>query len=342
MKSQIHKQENDVWLLFDSRDVGGIETHILQLAQGLKQFQRSVQVIFLCKYEQNHPLTIALNNANISYRFLDGTLRDLLDYTRHHRPRVIHSHGYKAAIYSRLLRLSLLTSQRKIRFINTFHAGEIGKGKLALYDIIDRWSALFSHHNFAVSERINQRIPSQTTVLNNFIDTTNLRSSTGEQIAFVGRLSHEKAPDRFIKLAKQHPSNSFHLYGSGPMEQELIKQLPCNVVFHGQQNSMETIWNEIGLLIISSRYEGLPITALEAMGRGIPVISTPVGNISKLIQSERNGWIVKPEDLSQTISHWLELSPINKIEIQQAAQKTIQDQFSTKTIVPIVLKAYGI
>lgn len=342
MKSQTHKQEDEIWLLLDSRDVGGIESHILQLALGLKQFQRSVRVIFLCKYEQTHPLTITLNNANISYRFLEGSLRDLLNYTRQHRPSVIHSHGYKAAIYSRLLRLSLLTSHQKIRFINTFHAGEIGKGKLALYDTIDRWSAPFSHHNFAVSELINQRVPSQTTVLNNFIDTTELRPSTGEQIAFVGRLSHEKAPDRFIELATQHPKHSFHLYGSGPMEQELIKQLPNNVVCHGHQNSMETIWKEIGLLIISSRYEGLPMTALEAMGRGIPVISTPVGNISKLIKTEINGWITEPENLSQALLHWFELSAINKIEIQHAAQRTIQEQFSAKAIVPKVLALYEI
>ncbi|MDD9179340.1 MULTISPECIES: glycosyltransferase family 4 protein [Aliivibrio] len=342
MKSQTHNQKDEIWLLLDSRDVGGIETHILQLAQGLKQFQQSVRVIFLCKYEQTHPLTISLNNANISYRFLDGTLRELLDYTRHHCPSVIHSHGYKAAIYSRLLRLSLLTSHQKIRFINTFHAGEVGKGKLALYDIIDRWSARFSHHNFAVSELISQRVPSQTTVLNNFIDTTNLKPSTGELIAFVGRLSHEKAPDRFIELAKKHPNHSFHIYGSGPMEKELIKHLPNNVIFHGHQDSMDTIWNDIGLLIICSRYEGLPMTALEAMGRGIPVISTPVGNISKLIQPEMNGWITEPEALSQALLHWFELSSINKVEIQHAAQRTIQDQFSSNAVIPQILKVYEV
>lgn len=342
MKSQTHKQEDEIWLVLDSRDVGGIESHILQLAQGLKQFQHSVRVIFLCQYEQVHPLTFALNNANISYRFLGGSLRDLLRYTRQHNPKIIHSHGYKAAIYSRLLRISLLSSHQEIRFINTFHAGEIGKGKLALYDIIDRWSARLSHHNFSVSELINQRIPSQTTVLNNFINTEKLIQSPGTQIAFVGRLSHEKAPDRFIELAKQHPTYSFHLYGSGPMEYELIKHLPSNVVFHGHQKSMEAIWPNIGLLIISSRYEGLPMTALEAMGRGIPVISTPVGNISKLIQPEINGWIAEPKELSQTLLHWFELSPINKVEIQQAAQQTIQDHFSTKAIVPMILAVYGV
>ncbi|GLR73531.1 glycosyltransferase family 4 protein [Aliivibrio sifiae] len=342
MKNQIHKKNAEIWLLLDSRDVGGIESHILQLAQGITSFQRSVRVIFLRQYDNTHPLTHLLNEANISYRFLNGSLRDLFRYARHHRPVVIHSHGYKAALYSRLLRLSLLTSHQKIRFINTFHAGEVSKGKLAIYDFLDRWSALLSHYNFVVSEQIKSRIPSKTTVLNNFITTQNLAISQGSQVAFVGRLSHEKAPDRFIQLAQKHTDHQFHLYGSGPMEQELLKPTTGNVVFHGHQNSMDRIWNNIGLLVICSRYEGLPMTALEAMGRGIPVISTPVGNLHKLIKHEENSWIVKPEQLSQSLIHWFSLSNQQKEPIQQAAQQTIRHSFSTEAIIPTILTAYQV
>ncbi|MCP3699943.1 MAG: hypothetical protein GY920_15530 [Aliivibrio sp.] len=64
--------------------------------------------------------------------------------------------------------------------------------------------------------------------------------------------------------------------------------------------------------------------------------------MKKLIQPEMNGWIVEPEDLSKTLSHWLELSPINKAEIQHAAQKTIEKQFSSNTVIPQILKVYAI
>ncbi|WP_300176312.1 glycosyltransferase family 4 protein [uncultured Aliivibrio sp.] len=342
MKNQTPKDKNEVWLLLDSRDVGGIETHILQLAQGLKSFNHTVRVIFLRQYEQPHPLIHLLNNTNISYRFLNGSLRDLFRYTRHHSPTVIHSHGYKAGLYSRLLRLSLLTSHQKIRFITTFHAGEVSQGKLAIYDFLDRWSAPLSHYRFSVSEQIGQRVPSKTTILNNFINTQGLTQHQGQQIAFVGRLSHEKAPDRFIQLAQQHPEHKFHIYGSGPMEQELNNRDLRNVVFHGHQDSMDTIWRDIGLLIICSRYEGLPMTALEAMGRGIPVISTPVGNLHKLIEHQKNGWIVEPKQLSDTLTHWFTLPSSQKTKIQQAAQQTIQANFSTDAVIPTIVAAYKI
>lgn len=340
MKSQTPKSTNDIWLLLDSRDIGGIESHILQLAQGLTSFNHSVRVVFLCQYENTHPLTLALNNANVSYQFLKGSFRDLLHNVRHNTPAVIHTHGYKAALYSRLLRLSLLTSHQKIRFINTFHAGEINKGKLAYYDLADRWSAWLSHYNFSVSERIDKRVPWHTTILNNFVNTATLSQSQGRKIAFVGRLNHEKAPDRFIQLAKRHPEHNFHIYGSGPMEKELIDQESCNVIFHGHQSSMDSLWQDIGLLIICSRYEGLPMTALEAMARGIPVISTPVGNLHRLIKHGNNGWINEPEQLSDSLTHWLSLSSQQKKPIQQTAKQTIQDAFSTEAIVPIIIKAY--
>ncbi|WP_072055033.1 glycosyltransferase family 4 protein [Aliivibrio fischeri] len=337
------KNPNDeIWLLLDSRDFGGIESHVLQLAKGLKTFQRSVRVIFLCRYSTTHPLIALLNEANISYRFLEGSFSSLLTYTRHHNPKVIHSHGYKAALYSRLLRISQCSSHQKIRFINTYHAGEISQGKLAIYDFVDRWSAPFSHYNFAVSELIKKRIPSKTTVLNNFVNTQNLTQSEGTQIAFVGRLSHEKAPDRFLELANQLSKVQFHFYGSGPMEKDLQNNSPSNLHFHGHQNSMDAIWPHIGLLVICSRYEGLPMVALEAMGRGIPVISTPVGNMSTLICNNENGWVVNPDALPTAIKKWVNLPLIQVQTIQKNAQQTVQHTFSSQAVIPSLLSAYQI
>lgn len=339
MKSQIKPVR--IWLVIDSKDVGGIESHILQLAKGLRRMQQEVTIIFLCRYYKQHPLISLCDQNQISYQFLSGSISSLLQHTLKNSPDVIHSHGYKAAIYCRLIRLCLLLSSVKIRFINTFHAGEIPTGKVKLYDAIDRWSACLNHANLAVSDAIKRRIPFKTELINNFIDTESLPLSHGKQIAFVGRLSTEKAPERFVDLARCLPQFSFHIYGDGPLASILRQQAPINLQFHGQQQSMDPMWQQIGLLVICSRYEGLPMVALEAMGRGIPIISTPVGNIHQLIQSNINGWIIEPSQLVAAITHWSQLSQSHRKQIQQMARRMIKQHYSTHVVIPRLLSFYN-
>lgn len=339
MKSQIKSLR--IWLVVDSKNIGGIESHILELAKGLTLHHQHVSVIFLCRYNKTHPLIDLLNHAHIDYHFLSGSIRSLLQFTLQHSPTVIHSHGYKAAIYCRLIRLILFCSQYNIRFINTFHAGEIPAGKVRLYDAIDRWSAWLNHTNFAVSDDIKQRIPFKTKIINNFINTDSLTLSHGKQIAFVGRLSHEKAPERFVELALRLPQFRFHIYGDGPLAPTLRKDAPSNLRFHGQQQSMDNSWSYIGLLIICSRYEGLPMVALEAMGHGIPVIATAVGNIHQLIKHNINGWIIEPQQLVATVIHWSQLNTSHRYKIQTTAQNTIFQHYSSRTIIPDLLVTYN-
>lgn len=339
MKSQIKPLR--IWLVIDSKNIGGIESHILQLAKGLTRLQHDINVIFLRRYHKQHPLIHLLNHAHINYQFLSGSIRSLLQLTLKNPPNVIHSHGYKAAIYCRLIRLCLLFSSLQIRFINTFHAGEIPTGKVKLYDAIDRWSAYLNHANLVVSDDIKQRIPFKTEIINNFINTERLTVSHGQQIAFVGRLSDEKAPDRFVDLARCLPQFNFHIYGNGPLEATLRQQATPNLLFHGQQQSMDNIWQHIGLLVICSHYEGLPMVALEAMGRGIPVIATPVGNIHQLIQSNINGWITEPHQLVAAITHWSQLSQPHRSQIQKQAQHMIEQHYSSRVVIPRLLDIYN-
>ncbi len=100
--------------------------------------------------------------------------------------------------------------------------------------------------------------------MNNFVSIAN-QHCRYKQIAFVGRLSHEKGADRFIDIARHIPDIEFSIYGDGPEKPRLIENAPANVIFHGHQNDMDAVWCNISALVISSRYEGLPMAALEAM-----------------------------------------------------------------------------
>lgn len=330
--------KNKIWLLLDSRTHGGIESHVYQLAEGLHHQEENVEVIFLTDYG-HHPMHDLLRNQSVNYRVLDGKFSTLCSVLRRDKPSIVHTHGYKAGIYGRFAaRLS------KTSVITTYHAGERPRGKLALYDWLDRATARLADQFLAVSPQIAKRLPGSAKVVNNFINIDNLTASKGTQIAFVGRVSEEKGPDHFVSLANAFPRVNFHLYGDGPLLPELTQSSPDNLHLHGRQHDMNKIWPQIGLLLMPSRHEGLPMAALEAMARGIPVLAYRVGALDRLVHSSINGWLVSPgnlDDLTKHLHAWLCMSEQDRQQLRCASQKTIADKFSSQIVLPELIANYN-
>lgn len=327
-----------IWLLLDSSSVGGIETHVLQLAIALKKYNFDVSVIFLNKYSF-HPMTSDLDNLNIPYHFLNGLLVSLNRFVCSKRPDIIHTHGYKAGIWGRLIGF-----KKSIKVVSTFHAGETPKGKVFYYDFVDRYTAFLADEVMTVSNKVAKKLPCKSLILDNFIDASSVTISFGQDIAFVGRLSSEKGPDFIIKLAQKMPHINFHMYGDGEMATPLKEIAGKNIIFHGAKDRMNEHWLKIGLVLMPSRYEGLPMVSLEAMARGIPLIAFNVGALDKVIDSENNGWLVEAGDISgmqHALEEWLDLSDRAKRYIKIAAADSIQEKFSIEARLPDILKVYA-
>ncbi len=328
--------QKEIWLLLDSSQFGGIESHVLELSSALGKYT-NVRVVFMSEQLQ-HPLIPHLKQRGITFTFCHRGFTSLTHLIFRHRPAIIHTHGYKAGISARLL-------SRVFRFkcISTFHAGEKLRGKLWLYDWIDRHTAFLCSHTFAVSHLISKKISQPNELTSNFVDTDNCKPSHGSQIAFVGRLSFEKGPDRFCDLARNARIQSFHIYGDGPMSRQIHADLPKNVVMHGRQNDMALAWSKIGILMIPSRQEGMPMSIIEAMSRGIPVIAFKVGSIAKLIDHGVNGWLVAPGDMmafQDCLHEWEALSAPGKRIMAANAKEKINRYFSAAAVIPQYLRVY--
>lgn len=331
---------SEIWLVLDSRQFGGIETHVLQLAQGLIQYQQTVKVWLICAYTPASPLCAKLEQLGIHYAFLgqghSSALVELIDQIKQCQPDVVHAHGYRASLLTKMAKLRTRCTQ-----ISTYHAGETPRGKVRMYDWLDRYSAFISDRSIAVSHGIKAKIPSHSCYFDNFIDCQDVPFSHGQRIAFVGRLSEEKAPERFCRLAQAFPNELFDIFGEGPLEKVVQDLAPGNTTCHGYQPNMNASWPTLSVLVICSHFEGLPMVALEAMARGIVVIAFPVGELPRLINDGVNGWIADSEPmLAKKLADWLALSDDAKSAIRVNAANTILQHHSQSAIIPKMITFY--
>jgi glycosyltransferase involved in cell wall biosynthesis len=146
-------------------------------------------------------------------------------------------------------------------------------------------------------------------------------------VGFSGRFSEEKAPDKFIALAK-HLKNyniSFIMTGSGIMLQEIkesiFRENLSRVFIQGYvENSLDYICN-YDILILPSRLDGRPLVISEANSFGVPVIASDVGSISEEIIDGENGFVLKKDFIGECSTHLIEFAN-NKNLLVKLKEKT--------------------
>lgn len=107
------------------------------------------------------------------------------------------------------------------------------------------------------------------------------------------------AIDAFERVVKKYPEYMFEIYGEGPLKEELQnyiekKCLKKNVLLKGRSNNLYNDINSACGFILSSNYEGISNSMIEAMALGIPTISTdyPSGGARELIKTGINGYLI--------------------------------------------------
>jgi glycosyltransferase involved in cell wall biosynthesis len=262
--------------------------------------------------------------------------------------QVLESHGYKATAAAWFLRRSGFS----IPWISFFHGETSENRKARFYHAIDRRLLLGADRAIVMSERQRRSIGpafDHVLVVHNAITNLELRmrgddaqriSSLCEslprpRIAVVGRLSPEKGVDIFIDACASMAQRGFGfsaiVAGDGPDRAELERQaapLGARVIFTGHVDDIAALYGGIDLLVIPSRSEGLPNVLLEAIGIGLPVVSTDVGAIAEVLDDETAGIVVPPNDaeaLTRAIEH---AATRSYAEIGLNARRRIAERFS--------------
>lgn len=121
-------------------------------------------------------------------------------------------------------------------------------------------------------------------------------------IGFVGRLAHQKAPERAIRAfaALADPQAHLVMVGDGPLREELLAladtlAMADHVHFPGTRNGQATMPG-FDLLLMPSRYESFGYVFLEACMAGLPIVATPVGIAEEVVALTGKGRIIPNTD----------------------------------------------
>jgi glycosyltransferase involved in cell wall biosynthesis len=158
-------------------------------------------------------------------------------------------------------------------------------------------------------------------------------------ITTMGILSERKGTYDLIKAVskikgKIDPKYKFLIAGDGEIEKvkKKIKELNVEDMFIipgwiSNQNKIDEIYRNSIIYILPSYNEGMPMSILEAMSYGLPVISTDVGSISSVVE-EDNGFIIKPGDTKAMGDRLVKL--LNDQSIIEWFEKNNRDKISEK------------
>jgi glycosyltransferase involved in cell wall biosynthesis len=109
-----------------------------------------------------------------------------------------------------------------------------------------------------------------------------------KRVAWLGRFTKVKRPDRVVELARAFPDLDFLMAGGGDLESEIAQGAPSNLHLLGWQKK-EDIWAIADIALATSDSEGMPLALIEAQMARIPVVSTDVGSVAEIVQDGVTG-----------------------------------------------------
>ncbi|MEZ0324359.1 MAG: glycosyltransferase family 4 protein [Fimbriimonas sp.] len=283
-------------------DWGGIERYVSYLQAGLRE--RKHEVLVTC------PPDSPLSKHSVDPRHIASkgkhdlnAMSAYLRLFREHRFDVVHVHFNPDFLVAGLA--ARLRKQPKT--VLTRHVAlpwSAAKAKLygSLFDTI-----------IPVSEAVQRKllcsgIPAEKMIVAKagcaaLISKSTIDLGEGFHVGTFGRLVPEKGLPIFFKALAACPTVTGHIYGSGPMEEELKAHAPKNAVFHGFVTDVAEHMAAMDAIVIPSQWEeAFPYAALEAMSLGKPLVVSNVGGLPEIVSDGVNGFLFEKSNPAELAS----------------------------------------
>jgi glycosyltransferase involved in cell wall biosynthesis len=341
--------------LLDAFTIGGAQRLVLDLIRGIDDNQFNIAVGSLKRggilHSEYNKLKKPLFILDTKHLYDVSVIYKIIKYVRENKIDIIHTHLTDADIVGRLAGylcgVSVISTLHTIpygyaqqnahrRFMQKLTARTMASKLVVVSPSIQK---LYIQDWKLPAERIITIANSVS--MEPYIQVRKLEAVEKRNIVIttVGRLSKPKGYSILLKAAgivlSRRSDVQFLIVGDGPLKEQLQIQAQATgitrqLVFAGARTDIPEVLSQSDIFVLPSLWEGLPLTAIEAMAAGRAVILTRVGGNSDLINSGTEGLLVAPGDadaLAQALLYLIE-NPDKRVSMGRAAQARALKDFS--------------
>lgn len=332
-------------VILPSFSIGGAENMVAQLVKYINKEKFEICVISLYQPFDTHIQRIVeSSNVKIVYCMKEKNTHVKVFLNVHKAlvsfaPDLIHTHMYA---YAFAVPYNFIHNTKIIHTVHNKPIKEFKSKYIKLMKLLYRMDRVVP---IAISDLIENELRLLYKKLKNielvynpvdidmFKTERNVTKKTETLFITVGRLSDQKNHllliDAFSSALKEISSIKLVIIGEGELKimlQEKITKLNLenSIKMIGVTNNVNMYLKEADVFVLSSKYEGLPLSILEAMASGLPIISTDVGGVSDIVTD--NGILVMPqncEELSKAIKK-LALDNQLRLHLSKKSQQNVK------------------
>ena len=326
---------------------GGAETMCENLTYALTRMGHDVTVVSL--YNEQTPIARRMEEAGIRILYLDKKLgldlsmvSKLRKIMRQERPDVVHTH---LDVIKYAVAAAKLSGIR--RCFHTVHnvAHEEAEGRLqkiinTIYFKLG-WSV-----PVALSPEVKRTIVSfyglpegKVPMIYNGVDLGKCLAkeqyglSAPAKLLHVGRFNEQKNHkgllDAYRKILEAYPDCCLQLIGDGSLQEQTEQYAETlgireKVFFLGNQSNIYPSLHQADIFLLPSRFEGMPMTIIEAMGTGLPIVATAVGGVPDMLENKVSGMLVPcdPDEVAQAVLQLLKQENLREMLGANARQES--------------------
>lgn len=340
--------------VLSSRIYSGAEKVACQIIKSF--WQKGVEMVYCSP--NSDIVQQMLEEQDVTYLPMENMgIKELSRVIRQVQPDVVHAHDMRASLFSALccgnipLVSHIHNNAYDARGLSPKTVGYLLAGFKAKKIL---WVSRSSFEGYA----FHRFFANKSSVLYNIIDEEQILAKKAQDenaydydMIYVGRLTYQKNPQRLMRLCAQlkqeRPKLKVAIVGTGEMEQEskdLCAKLGIeeNVHFLGFQSNPMKMVSDSKAMILTSRWEGTPMCALEAMALGTPVVSTPSDGMKDIVVDGVSGYLTDENDVMAKALLKIMNEPEHRKYLAENARKKFDEINDEEAYLQAIAACYGI